>query len=442
MGDKVVEPHRGAERRRVGRARHRRVPDVAHRGRRLRRGVRLAGGHQGRVRRRRSRHARGEQRRRGRGGLRVGAVRVAQGLRARRVLRRALPHLAAPHRDAGHRRHARQLRLDRRARLLRPAAPPEAGRGVAGAGVPAGDPPGHGRRGREGRGGVRLLQRRHRRVPVPGRRVLLPRDEHPAPGRAPRHRAGVGHRPGARADPGRVGREAELQPGRHRAARPRHRGPRQRREPGRWQVPAVTRAHHHARAAAGLRHPLGRWLRVRRRGQPVLRQPHRQAHRVGLRPAHGHRPHAARPQGVPHRGRRHHHPGRYRHPRPPRLRRGQALHQVGRGHPRPHRRRLGSGRPRDRRRRGAEGAARGRRRGQRSSLPRGPVGPRHPGGRRLRGRRRGGTPPPPLGLVGLRRRRGRCGHRHRPDAGHHREGLRRRSASPSRRAPPSACSRP
>ena len=34
------------------------------------------------------------------------------------------------------------------------------------------------------------VQRRHRRVPLPGRRVLLPRDEHPPPGRAPRHRAG------------------------------------------------------------------------------------------------------------------------------------------------------------------------------------------------------------------------------------------------------------
>ena len=42
-------------------------------------------------------------------GARVGAVRGAQGLRPRRVLRRALPHLAAPRRDADHRRHPRQL---------------------------------------------------------------------------------------------------------------------------------------------------------------------------------------------------------------------------------------------------------------------------------------------------------------------------------------------
>ena len=39
-----------------------------------------------------------------------------------------------------------------------------------------------------------------------------------------------------------------------------------------------------ARAAAGLRRPVGRRLRERRRGQPVLRQPRRQAHRLGRRP--------------------------------------------------------------------------------------------------------------------------------------------------------------
>ena len=35
--------------------------------------------------------------------------------------------------------------------------------------------------------GVRLRQRRHRRVPVPRRRVLVPRDEHATAGRALRH---------------------------------------------------------------------------------------------------------------------------------------------------------------------------------------------------------------------------------------------------------------
>ena len=56
----------------------------------------------------------------------------------------------------------------------------------------------------------RLHQRRHRRVPLPGRRVLLPRDEHPPPGRA------LGHRGDHRARPRRV-----ADPGRRRASRSR-----------------------------------------------------------------------------------------------------------------------------------------------------------------------------------------------------------------------------
>ena len=96
----------------------------------------------------------------------------------------------------------------------------------------------------QGRQGLRLRERRHRRVPVPGRRVLLPRDEHPAPGRAPRHRAGHRHRPRGRAAAGRGGRAAVVHPGvrSDAAAGPRHRGAHQRREPGRRPVPAVARA--------------------------------------------------------------------------------------------------------------------------------------------------------------------------------------------------------
>ena len=141
----------------------------------------------------------------------------------------------------------------------------------------------------------------------------------------------------ARADPGRLRRAAVVQPGRHRAARPRDRGAGQRRGPGRRQVPAVAGHDRHARRARRLRRPVGRRLRVRRRGQPVLRQPHRQAHRLGLRPHHGDRPHEAGDQRVPHRGHRHHAPRRPRHPRPPGLRRRRALDQVGRGPPRPER---------------------------------------------------------------------------------------------------------
>ena len=75
-------------------------------------------------------------------------------------------------------------------------------------------PPGDGCRRGPGRRGLRVRQRRHRRVPLPGRRVLLPRDEHPAPGRAPGHRAGDRPRPRRVAAAGRVGRAARLRSGR------------------------------------------------------------------------------------------------------------------------------------------------------------------------------------------------------------------------------------
>ena len=87
----------------------------------------------------------------------------------------------------------------RRAGLLAAAPPPEGGRGGAGTRpaattVRAGAP----RRRAHGGRGDRLPRRRHRRVPLrPGHRaVLVPGDEHPAPGRAPGHRAGARRRPG------------------------------------------------------------------------------------------------------------------------------------------------------------------------------------------------------------------------------------------------------
>ncbi len=62
---------------------------------------------------------------------------------------------------------------------------------------------GDGRGRDQGRQGRRLLQRRHGRVHLPGRRVLLPRDEHPPAGRAPGHRGDHRHRPRRVADPRR-----------------------------------------------------------------------------------------------------------------------------------------------------------------------------------------------------------------------------------------------
>ena len=76
--------------------------------------------------------------------------------------------------------------------LLGAAPPPEAHRGGARPGHPGRHPRRHGRRGGQGGQGLRVRQRRHRRVHLPGRRVLLPRDEHPAPGRTPRHRGDRG----------------------------------------------------------------------------------------------------------------------------------------------------------------------------------------------------------------------------------------------------------
>ena len=69
----------------------------------------------------------------------------------------------------------------------------------------------------------------HGRGPAGRRRLLLPRDEHPRPGRALRHRDGHRLRHRARAGQDRGGRGALDHPGGRRAARPRDRVPDQRR---------------------------------------------------------------------------------------------------------------------------------------------------------------------------------------------------------------------
>ena len=122
MGDKISSRH-AAERAGVsGRARPLRGPHLPRRGRRLRRRVRLAGGHQGRLRRRRPGHEGGRRARRGGRGPRVGHAGVAGLLRQGRVLRGAVPGLAPPRRDADHRRHPRQHAVAGRARTARPSA--------------------------------------------------------------------------------------------------------------------------------------------------------------------------------------------------------------------------------------------------------------------------------------------------------------------------------
>ena len=114
-----------------------------------------------------------------------------EGVRRRLALPREVPGRAAPHRGAGARRSPRPHDPPRRARVLDPAPPPEADRGVAvdrAHARPA--PPHHRSRGRA-RGARALRERGHHRVPARRRRALLLHgDEHAHPGRAPGHRRG------------------------------------------------------------------------------------------------------------------------------------------------------------------------------------------------------------------------------------------------------------
>ena len=121
----------------------------------------------------------------------------------------------------------------RRARVLDPAAPPEADRGVAVAGARRRDARGDGGRGRARVPRDRLPQRRHVRVPArPGRRVLLHRAERAAAGRAPGHRARHRDRPRPRAAARSRRASRSRATGPRAAARARDRGADQRRGPG------------------------------------------------------------------------------------------------------------------------------------------------------------------------------------------------------------------
>src|SRR3989442_1183074 len=168
-----------------------------------------------------------------------------------------------------------------------PAAPSEADRG----GSLRGGPPraaATSERGRDrGRGRGRLPGRRHHRVPARAeRRVLLPRDEHAAPSRAPGDRAGVrrGHR--ARAATGRP-RPAVARPRRRAPApRPRPRVPHHRRRPVQ-QLPPGDRRDPVPPDAVRPRGALGWGDRGGQRSDAVLRPVARQAPRVGRHPGDG-----------------------------------------------------------------------------------------------------------------------------------------------------------
>ena len=222
-----------------------------------------------------------------------------------------------------------------------------------------------------------------------------------------------------------------------------HRGPHQRRGPGRRQVPAVARDGSPSSTAPdgfGVRFDCG--YAGRRRDQPVLRQPRRQAHRVGPGPPDGDRPHDPGPRGDARRGRRHDDPGRPGDPAPPRLRRRRALDEVGRGDASTSR---ASARPprrpptADRRRRGAGAARRAHDdgRGQRQALRRRACGcPSRPARSPRRPAAAAKAAQAAAGRRRRRRRRRRQRRRHRADAGHDRQGARRGRPGRSRSARP------
>ena len=133
----------------------------------------------------------------------------AGGVRRRLALRREGDHAGAPRRDPGALRRPWPLPHLRRARVLGPAPPPEADRGVALAGARRRAARGDGGRRRARVPAHRLPQCGHVRVPRRARRlVLLHRAQRAPPGRAPRHRVDRRDRPRPRAGADRGRRRA------------------------------------------------------------------------------------------------------------------------------------------------------------------------------------------------------------------------------------------
>ncbi len=181
-------------------------------------------------------------------------------------------------------RRARHDAAPRRARVLDPAPPSESDRGGAERRARSRAARAHGRSGGQRRAQRRLHERGHRRVHARRRRrVLLPRDERAAAGRAPGHGARVRRRPRARAAAHRERGAAALHAGRRRAARLGDRSAAERRG-SRARLPAAVGHDRRVRRAARAGRPARRGLPCRRRGAGVLRLAAREDHRVGREP--------------------------------------------------------------------------------------------------------------------------------------------------------------
>src|SRR6185437_6853337 len=122
-----------------------------------------------------------------------------RGIRQRHGVHGEIPGEPAPRGNPGTGRRTGSRDPSVRTRLLDAAPPPESRRGSARAGHHAGNA----RRDRQDLRGClhphRLPRRRHLRIPVPGRTLLLHRDEHAHPGGASGDRADHRRGPGARA---------------------------------------------------------------------------------------------------------------------------------------------------------------------------------------------------------------------------------------------------
>ena len=239
--------HRRSGRRPHGRG-HGRPGQRGRRGRRVRVPARPAHRHQGGVRWWRPGPQGGPRRGRDHRGVRVRGPRGRRGVRARRVLRRALPGPAPARGDPVPRRRPRERGGDLDPRLLAAAPAPEAGRGGTRA-VPVPQPGRAAVPGVEGHppGKARLRGRGDLRVPRrAGRHGLVPRGQHPAPGRAPGVGGGHRHRPGPGDVPHRGRAGTRLR--RPAAARALDRVPGQRRGP-RPELPARPRHDHRAHLA-------------------------------------------------------------------------------------------------------------------------------------------------------------------------------------------------